>query len=192
MSYEKEYRVIDQLLEGTTRPTSPFTAKTGASMLDTLFERATHIPLWILSLGNEVVTIEELEAKMTKLGRQTRAIAIKYQHLPAVPTEEKKRENREFLVVGWDPRASLLQVGPSGSPTQDLAAQSLRSDGGPERTLAFSEQDASGGRGPIPELDGGLDSPGAFVGEVSLDGNREGRNVSHGATVAWNGRRSQG
>src|SRR5258708_1942659 len=67
MSYEKEYRIIDQLLEGTTRPTSPFTAKTGASMLDTLFERAQHIPLWVLSLGNEVVTIEELEAKMTKL-----------------------------------------------------------------------------------------------------------------------------
>ena len=107
MSYEKEYRVIDQLLEGTTRPTSPFTAKTGASMLDTLFQRAPHIPLWILSLENEVVTLEELEAKMTKLGRQTKAIAIKYQHLPAVSTEEKKRENEEFLVVGWDPQAAL-------------------------------------------------------------------------------------
>src|SRR2546425_6580126 len=106
MSYEKEYRVIDQLLEGTTRPTSPFTAKTGASMLDTLFERATHIPVWILSLGNEVVTIEELEAKMTKLGRQTKAIAIAYQHLPAVSTAEKKRDNREFLVVGWDPEVT--------------------------------------------------------------------------------------
>ncbi len=102
MSYEKEYRIIDQLLEGTTRPTSPFTAKTGASMLDILFERATHIPVWILSLGNEVVTIGELEAKMIKLGRQTKAIAIKYQHLPAVATAEKKRDNREFLVVGWD------------------------------------------------------------------------------------------
>jgi adenine-specific DNA-methyltransferase len=109
MSYEKEYRVIDQLLEGATRPTSPFTAKTGASMLDTLFERATHIPLWILSLGNEVVTIEELESKMTKLGRQTKAIAIKYQHLPAVATEEKKRDNREFLVVGWDANSPLLR-----------------------------------------------------------------------------------
>ena len=77
-------------------------------MLDTLFERAQHIPLWILSLGNEVVTIEELEAKMTKLRRQTKAIAIAYQHLRAVATEEKKRENREFLVVGWDPQAALL------------------------------------------------------------------------------------
>src|SRR5207247_5798399 len=87
--------------------TSPFTAQTGASMLDTLFQRAPHIPLWILRLENEVVTLEELEAKMTKLGRQTKAIAIKYQHLPAVSTEEKKRENEEFLVVGWDPQAAL-------------------------------------------------------------------------------------
>src|SRR5881296_1150949 len=114
MSYEKEYRVIDQLLEGTTRPTSPFTAKTGASRLDTLFERATHIPVWVLSLGNEVVTIEELEAKMTNLGRQTKAIAIKYQHLPAVATEEKNRENREFLVVGWDPDAELVRENSGG------------------------------------------------------------------------------
>src|SRR5439155_25288564 len=86
MSYEKVSRVIDHLLEGTTRPTSPFTAKTGASMLDTLFERAHHIPLWILSLGNEVVTLEELESKMVRLGRHTKASAFKYVHLPAVST----------------------------------------------------------------------------------------------------------
>jgi len=105
MSYEREYKVIDEILEGSAKPTSPFTAKDGASMLDAVFERAMHIPIWILSLGNAVVGIEELEAKMTRLGRTTRSIAIKYQHLPAIATEEKKRENREFLVVGWDPDA---------------------------------------------------------------------------------------
>ncbi len=105
MSYEREYAVIDQILEGQSRPTSPFTARNGAEMLDTLFARATHIPVWILSLGNAVVGIEELEAKMARLGRSTRAIAIKYQHLPAVATAEKKETNREFLVVGWDPDA---------------------------------------------------------------------------------------
>lgn len=109
MSYEKEYRVIDEILEGASKTTSPFTARDGASMLDTLFERATHIPVWLLSLGNAVVGIEELEAKMTRFGRETRAIALRYQHLPAVATEEKKRENREFLVVGWNPRSKALQ-----------------------------------------------------------------------------------
>ena len=109
MSYEKEYKIIDEILEGASRPTSPFTAKDGAAMIDGLFEQASHIPIWLLSLGNAVVTIGELEEKMRRLGRETRAIEIKYLHLPAVATEEKKEKNREFLVVGWDPEAVLLR-----------------------------------------------------------------------------------
>jgi adenine-specific DNA methylase len=109
MSYEKEYKVIDELLEGVSRPTSPFTAKDGAAMIDGLLERAQHIPIWILSLGNAVVTLADLEEKMRRLRRETRAIEIKYQHLPAVATDEKKATNREFLVVGWDSDAALLR-----------------------------------------------------------------------------------
>ena len=119
MSYEKEYRIIDEILEGQSRPTSPFTARDGAEMLDGLFERARHIPVWILSLGNAVVGIEELEAKMTRFGRATRAIAIKYQHLPAVATAEKKEANREFLVVGWDPEAVALLNQPARKPAKE-------------------------------------------------------------------------
>jgi 16S rRNA G966 N2-methylase RsmD len=107
MSYEREYRIIDQLLEGTTRSTSPFTARDGASMIDTLLERAQHIPIWVLSFGNAAVSLEELEAKMIRLGRRTKAIAIKYQHLPAVATDEKKASNREYLLIGVDPRSTL-------------------------------------------------------------------------------------
>ena len=109
MSYEKEYKVIDRLLEGTTRPTSAFTARDGALMIDTLLERAVHIPVWVLSFGNAVASLEELEAKMTRLGRVTKAIAIRYQHLPAVATEDKKRMNREYLLIGVDP-ASILPL----------------------------------------------------------------------------------
>jgi adenine-specific DNA methylase len=109
MSYETKYKVIDQMLEGFSRKTSPFTAKDGASMIDGLFERALHIPIWVLSLGNAVVTIEELEAKMTRLGRETHAIALRHHHLSAVATEEKKKQNREFLVVGWDKDALLFR-----------------------------------------------------------------------------------
>lgn len=105
--YEKEYRVIDQLLEGTTRPTSPFTARDGASCIDTLLERATHIPVWVLSFGNAVANLEELREKMERHGRWTKGIAIKYQHLPAVATEEKKLGNREYLLIGADPCSSL-------------------------------------------------------------------------------------
>ena len=66
-----------------------------------------------MSLGNEIVSIGDLEEKMTRLGRETKAIEIKFQHLPAVATEEKKERNREFLVVGWDPAAELFnELGP--------------------------------------------------------------------------------
>jgi len=109
MSYEKEYRVIDEILEGASRPTSPFTAKDGAAMIDGLLERAQHIPIWLLSLGNEVVTIGELEEKMKRLGRETRALEIRHQHLPAVATAEKKEKNREYLVAGWAPASPLLR-----------------------------------------------------------------------------------
>lgn len=107
MSYEKEYKVIDEMLERTTRETSPFTARDGASMIDVLLEQATHIPIWLLSFGNAVTSLEELETKMTRLGRQTKAIAIRYQHLPAISTEEKKATNREYLVIGVDPKTTL-------------------------------------------------------------------------------------
>jgi adenine-specific DNA methylase len=107
MSYEKESRVIDEMLERITRETSPFTARDGASMIDTLLERAQHIPIWALSFGNETVSLEDLESKMTRLGRRTKAIAIRYQHLPAVATEEKKEANREYLLVGVDPNTTL-------------------------------------------------------------------------------------
>jgi adenine-specific DNA methylase len=109
MSYEKEYRVIDQILEGAARPTSPFTAKDGAAMIDGLLERAGHIPIWLLSLGNEVVGLDELADKMRRLGRETRALEIRHQHLPAIATAEKRERNREFVVVGWDPAAELFR-----------------------------------------------------------------------------------
>src|SRR5262245_49120869 len=147
MSYEKEYKIIDELLEGHARATSPFTAKDGAALLDMLFERARHIPVWLLSLGNAVVGLDDLEAKMTRLGRQTRAIAICYQHLPAVATQEKKRENRELLVVGWDPDSALLQdlVGRHGVAGDDHPG-----------TIAQIEEDADLRRAELPAFEAGM------------------------------------
>ena len=44
---------------------------------------------------------------MIRRGRQTKAIAIRYQHLPAIATEEKRASNREYLLIGVDPRSTL-------------------------------------------------------------------------------------
>ena len=62
---------------------------------------------------------------MARLGRETRAIEIRYQHLPAVATEEKKGTNREFLVVGWDPEAALLRTRPA--PATAASTQTVQS-----------------------------------------------------------------
>ncbi len=198
MSYEREYKVIDQILEGRQRETSPFTARDGAAMIDGLFERAGRIPIWLLSLGNEVVTLNELEEKMRRLGRATRAFEIKHQHLPAIATDEKKERNREFLVVGWEPETAFLgECSAIGADAQDQVvvpddlgvAFELESHGGRAEapTLARGLRDAadqlqpgvaheSGSLAPadpVSELEHGVDLPHAVFGERSIDGDAE-------------------
>jgi len=107
-SYEKEYKIIDEILEGSSLEKSPFSAKGGAAMLDSLFDHAKHIPVWILSLGNAEVTLEELEQRMRRHGREVRSTAVKYMHKASVASEEKRRQNREFILVAWNPAAKLL------------------------------------------------------------------------------------
>lgn len=191
MSYEKEYRVLDQILEGQSRQVSPFTAKDGASMIDGLFERAQHIPVWLLSLGNAVVSLEELEAKMLRFGRTTRAIEIDYQHLPAVATDEKKATNREFLVIGWDEAALRARGAWVGEPRHDLiggdlghdAVAGVEDDDGPagppvqpaqglgqnaaQELLPGPGQAAVGVLDPAGEAEGGVDLPDAVLPERS-------------------------
>jgi len=74
-----------------------------------MLERALHIPIWILSFGNAAVGIRELETKMAKHGRRVKSIALRYQHLPAVATAEKKATNQEFIVVGVDESAAIVK-----------------------------------------------------------------------------------
>lgn len=114
-SYEREYRILDEILEGSSRPVSPFSAKSGAGLLDTLFERAAHIPVWVLSLGNATTTLEDLESKMRGFGREVHSTAVRYAHKASQASEEARRSNREFIVVGWDPTAALLQDLPTRS-----------------------------------------------------------------------------
>ena len=214
MSYEKEYRVIDQILEGAPRSTSPFTARDGAALIDGLFERAGHIPIWILSLGNQVVTIGELEEKMRRLGRETRAIEVRYQHLPAVATPEKKEANREFLVVGWDPAAELFRSVGRIPVTEQVAqrdlpdivagdvetkrhrggpvnpsAQSIPSDRLEQRQARLPEHGIADGRLRASEAQLGLDPSDTLADEVALDANRV--PLVHDTTVARPRRRRQ-
>jgi len=198
MSYERQYKVLDEILEGSVRATSPFTARDGASVIDRLFERAVHVPIWLLSLGNAVVSIDELESKMTRLGRRTKAIEIDYQHLPAVATADKKATNKEFLVVGWDAAAveRLLASEPShdaGGIDLDHVATTLieqhADGGGPALAPAgpVSEESAQEDHAPLREQgivgrgesvavdEGQRDDPDAIGTEVGRAFKGEGR-----------------
>lgn len=205
-SYEAAYRLIDRMLGEETRPTSPFTARGGAGMIDALLESARRIPLVVLSFGNETVTLQELEQKMIRHGRRARAIEIPYSRLAALSREERSTRDREFLIVGWDEallgkRPGLdVEVGrsvsgieidadlrrPEGSAAQgglgDLVEQG-------ETTLA---ENAVPGLGRAPEPQTGVDEPEPVLVEPGLDGGPERSAIGwHRERVPLRGRRSQ-
>jgi adenine-specific DNA-methyltransferase len=101
-SYEVEYKTLDEILGDTAHPVSPFSRKDGAGMLDEVLRLASHISVWVLSFGNAVTDLGEIEAKMKAFGRQTRTTTVQYAHRESIASAEKKRNNREYLVVGWD------------------------------------------------------------------------------------------
>jgi len=162
-------------------------------MIDGLFERATHIPIWILSLGNAVVSIEKLEAKMTKHGRSVKSIALRYQHLPAVATEVKKATNQEFIVVGVDEDAPLLTPVGIVQPIREefspdvvqqhpnLGGSQITSTLALEEDLKYQVHDnvcAGESRGVV-DSDAGRNDPHAFVFEGAADVDGEPRFSGH-------------
>ena len=196
LSYERQYETIDEIFEGASKPTSPFTAKDGANMIDGLFEKARHIPVWVLSLGNAVVGVEDLEAKMLRFGRRVKSIQLRYQHLPAVATEEKKGTNMEFVVIGVDEglldqtigidrhhAASVVVENHRALGTQDAAALALAGDAGDERQPDIPEQRLAGGPDDVVAVrSAGIDDPRPVVVENPLDGDGEGRQLGHEMT----------
>ncbi len=96
-SYEREYAVLDDLLEGTSREVSVYSRS--AAALPPLFEACAHIPTWIVSLNNSALSREELEALLRAHRPNVKSIAVSYKHLGSIASEEKNARNREFIVV---------------------------------------------------------------------------------------------
>jgi adenine-specific DNA methylase len=184
--YEAHYKVVDQILGEETRPTSAFTSQGGAGMIDTLLERAKHIPLVVLSFGNETISLQELEQKMVRHGRATRAIEIPYARLAALSKGEKSGRDRELLVLGWDPalvrrvafgdeidrRLELVVPGQSDrhlggaetATTLPLVGDRLQESHEPLTEILGAE-----GRWPLRPVETGVDQPEAVVSERALD-----------------------
>lgn len=110
LAYEEEYHVLDQVLAGRTfqADKSGFSTDEWRQFMAAMFAAARHIPLWVLSFGSAggKVPLTELVELMARHRRVT-AYRLKYQHVAAVASEEHRKKNEEYIVVG---RADSLDV----------------------------------------------------------------------------------
>ena len=98
LGYMKTYEVLDHILTGSpaTAPSSTFSKDTEA--LDLLFEKAGHIPHWVLSYGNKQIDKEELVALVRRHAGNRKVIGFSKlcKHMPHV---SKNNDNQELLVI---------------------------------------------------------------------------------------------
>lgn len=101
VAYEDEYVGVDELLLGQEiQPEkSRFSARDGWKFLADVFDAAEHIPTWVLSLGNEAATLEQLTELMSERGREVQATSLQYVHLLSQASAEKTASNEEFILV---------------------------------------------------------------------------------------------
>ena len=102
LSYEKEFKRLDQILARdleATLPVSTFSQAGALSQVERLFGRTTHVPLTILSYGNAETSLEELVALVRKHRSHVEAHEIHYPHMQNRASKQKNAENREFLLV---------------------------------------------------------------------------------------------
>jgi len=96
-TYENEYRALDILLEGRELPPSRFSSHIDA--LDELFEAAAQIPVWLISLNNAVLTLDQLLELVRRHRAEVRAVQVPYRHLGSIASEAKNEANREYVIL---------------------------------------------------------------------------------------------
>ncbi len=99
-SYEHEYAVLDELLEGRRYGVSAFSRS--PDLLPALFDACAHIPVWLISMNNAVLSRGELEALVRQQRRYLRSIAVPYRHLGSIASREKNHANQEFIILATD------------------------------------------------------------------------------------------
>jgi adenine-specific DNA-methyltransferase len=104
-NYERSNEVLDALLaaEKLTERTSvsPFSKST--DVLHEIFVRAQHIPVWLISYGNQQLNLDGLVAmvKAHADGRVVKGFSKHYRHLPHI---SKNTGNQEMLVIAYPKR----------------------------------------------------------------------------------------
>lgn len=102
LSYEQSLKTLDQVLLGPdwqpVNATSPFTKDVNS--LKPLLESARHIPVWLLSYGNNCIDLAGLIALVKELApaRTVRGLDRSCQHLSHV---SKSQNRKELLVIAY-------------------------------------------------------------------------------------------
>ena len=96
-SYEREYAVIDDLLEGSAHETSRYSQS--ALSITELLAACTTVPVWVISLNNSALALPELEDLVRRHKTNISSIQVPFEHLGSIASEEKNELNREFIVV---------------------------------------------------------------------------------------------
>jgi len=96
-AYEREYAVLDRLLEGTTYAPSPFSGS--IPPLEHLFHACRHVPIWVVSFGNAGMSLEDLLEHIKCHRTVRRVVELPYAHLRSIASEAKSERNREFVVL---------------------------------------------------------------------------------------------
>ncbi len=89
--------MLDDLLEGQTRPTSPFSRST--DLLPQLFEVCQHIPVWVVSFNNAVLDLDRLLELVRPYRPIIRAVRVPYRHLGSLASEAKNAQNEEYIIL---------------------------------------------------------------------------------------------
>jgi adenine-specific DNA-methyltransferase len=99
-SYEREYAVLDDLLEGKRFEVSGFSRS--VDLLGELFQACRHIPVWLVSLNNAALELDELQDLIRPYRPNINAIQVPYRHLASIASEEKNAKNKEFIVLATE------------------------------------------------------------------------------------------
>jgi adenine-specific DNA methylase len=91
-SYEREYAVLDDLLEGERFEVSGFSRS--VDLLKELFRACQHIPVWLVSLNNTALNLEELQDLIRPHRPNINAVQVHYRHLASIASEKKNAKNK--------------------------------------------------------------------------------------------------
>jgi hypothetical protein len=101
-SYERSMKPLDELLAGgpITPSPNPYSTRPPEETLPQLFEAASHIPVLVLSYGNQKIDLMGLMDLMRRHRPHVTGQAINYIHCTGLSGTESRAKNQELLVIG--------------------------------------------------------------------------------------------